>query len=63
VDEKKFFIRKAIGWTLREIAQTDPALAEKLIREFWDRASGMTRREALRRLPAARRKVLLAELG
>ena len=30
VDEKEFFIRKAIGWTIRELSEVDAVTAEKL---------------------------------
>jgi 3-methyladenine DNA glycosylase AlkD len=50
--EKEFFIRKAIGWVLREISKSDPgyvtAWTERHVREM----SGVTFREAIRRLPA-----------
>ena len=46
--EKEFFIRKAIGWALREYAKTDAAW----VLEFVDslELSGLTRREALKHL-------------
>jgi 3-methyladenine DNA glycosylase AlkD len=62
VDEREFFIRKAIGWALREIATRDPDLVEALLADFGARASGLTLREATRRLPPERRAVILAKL-
>lgn len=51
--EEEFFIRKAIGWVLREISKHDPGWTadwtERHVREI----SGVTFREATRRLPAA----------
>ena len=50
ITEKEFFIRKAIGWTLREYAKTDPErVAEFLVenREVW---SGLSFREASKHL-------------
>jgi len=43
-----FFVRKAIGWALREYAKTDPAA----VREFVAATplSGLSRREALKNL-------------
>lgn len=47
--EKEFFIRKAIGWSLREIAKTNP---EPII-AFTEQheMSGLSRREALKHFP------------
>jgi 3-methyladenine DNA glycosylase AlkD len=50
--DKEFFIRKAIGWVLREIAKRDPALAAEWTRLHASTMSGVTFREAVRRLPA-----------
>jgi 3-methyladenine DNA glycosylase AlkD len=49
--EKEFFIRKAIGWVLRETAKKDPAYVTAWTREHLDLMSGVTFREAVRRLP------------
>jgi 3-methyladenine DNA glycosylase AlkD len=57
--EKEFFIRKAIGWTLRECSRHYPeAVAEFLVR-VGDRASGLTRREGGRNLPENLRNTVL----
>jgi 3-methyladenine DNA glycosylase AlkD len=47
-ESSEFFLRKAIGWALREYAKTDP----DWVRDFVDRAalSGLSRREALKHL-------------
>tara|TARA_B100000315_G_scaffold239689_1_gene258776 strand:- start:1568 stop:2263 length:696 start_codon:yes stop_codon:yes gene_type:complete len=50
IEEKEFFIRKVIGWVLRELSKHDPILAELIIDEFRDRASGLTLREATKYL-------------
>ena len=50
--EKEFFIRKAIGWVLREAAKKDPAYVAAWTRRHLDQMSGVTFREAVRRLPA-----------
>lgn len=47
---QEFFIRKAIGWALREHAKTDPDWVVALLDRYVDRVSGLTRREATRRL-------------
>jgi 3-methyladenine DNA glycosylase AlkD len=51
--EKEFFIRKAIGWVLRETAKKDPAYVAAWTRSHLDQLSGVTFREAVRRLPVA----------
>ncbi len=53
LEEKEFFIRKAIGWVLREVSKKRPALVRDFLREHGARASGLTRREATKYLPAA----------
>jgi 3-methyladenine DNA glycosylase AlkD len=50
--EKEFFIRKAIGWVLREAAKQDPAYVAAWTRGHLGQMSGVTFREAVRRLPA-----------
>lgn len=53
LDDREFFVRKAIGWVLREIATRDPALVVAYVAPRTDRMSGVTWREAVRRLPPA----------
>ena len=53
LDEKEFFIRKAIGWVLREVSKKRPALVGKFVCAHAGRCSGVTWREATRYLPAA----------
>jgi 3-methyladenine DNA glycosylase AlkD len=48
--EKEFFIRKAIGWVLREYAKTDPDAVRSFVLEHRDRWSGLTFREATKHL-------------
>jgi 3-methyladenine DNA glycosylase AlkD len=50
--EKEFFIRKAIGWVLREISRRDPAWVARWTEAHVSEMSGVTFREAVRRLPA-----------
>ncbi len=58
LDEKEFFIRKAIGWVLREVSKKRPMLVAEWLAPRAHRASGVTLREALKYLPpAARRRV------
>jgi 3-methyladenine DNA glycosylase AlkD len=51
MEEKEFFIRKAIGWVLREISKRDPEEVARFVAENRGRMSGVTLREATRRLP------------
>jgi 3-methyladenine DNA glycosylase AlkD len=59
LEEKEFFIRKAIGWVLRDVSKKRPDIVAKFVRKHHARMSGLTRREATRRLPAALQKSLL----
>jgi 3-methyladenine DNA glycosylase AlkD len=47
---KEFFVRKALGWALREHARTDAAWVERFVATYADRLSGLSRREALKHL-------------
>lgn len=47
---KEFFIRKALGWALREYARTDAAWVLDFVGTHADRMSGLSRREALKHL-------------
>jgi 3-methyladenine DNA glycosylase AlkD len=49
---REFFIRKALGWALREHARTDPDWVRAFVAEHETRLSGLTRREALKHLGA-----------
>ncbi|MGH8927716.1 MAG: DNA alkylation repair protein, partial [Acidimicrobiia bacterium] len=48
--EKEFFIRKAIGWALREYARTDPEAVRAFLIVQGHRLSGLSRREAAKHL-------------
>jgi 3-methyladenine DNA glycosylase AlkD len=60
LEDKEFFIRKAIGWVLRETAKKRPDLVYEWLRPRMTRASGVTIREAIKPLSAQRRGALLA---
>ena len=47
---KDFFIRKALGWALRQHARTDPEWVLTFVGTHADRLSGLSRREALKHL-------------
>ena len=46
----EFFLRKAIGWALRQYAWTDPVEIRRYVEAHHDRLSTLSRREALRNL-------------
>jgi 3-methyladenine DNA glycosylase AlkD len=46
--DKAFFIRKAIGWALRQYAWTDPAEITRYVRTHRAELSGLSQREALK---------------
>ena len=48
MDEDEFFLRKAIGWALREYAKTDPDEVIRYVRRHRGRLSALSKREALR---------------
>jgi 3-methyladenine DNA glycosylase AlkD len=52
LDEKEFFIRKAVGWVLREAGKRRPDEVAAWLGPRTGRASGVTMREAVRYLPA-----------
>lgn len=47
---REFFIRKAIGWALRQHARVDPDWVRAFVESRGDRLSGLSRREALKHL-------------
>jgi 3-methyladenine DNA glycosylase AlkD len=59
LDEKEFFIRKAIGWVLREVGKRRPDEVIAWLAPRTHRASGVTMREAVKYLPAADRDRLM----
>ena len=48
--DREFFVRKAIGWALRDYAWHDPHEIDRYVREHGDRLSPLSRREATRNL-------------
>lgn len=59
LEEKEFFIRKAIGWVLRETSKTRPDEVYEWIAPRTHRASGVTMRETVRYLGDKRSKLLM----
>jgi len=56
--EERFFIRKAIGWTLRELCKSKPQEVFKFVKKYKERMSGLTFREGSRNLPELQKKQL-----
>lgn len=51
--DRDFFIRKGIGWALREHGKVDPDQVGRYVAALGDRLSGLSRREALKYVQAA----------
>ena len=60
LEERAFFIRKAIGWVLRERTKRNPDEVFRWLYPRAGRASGLTLREASKHLPEEQRERLLA---
>jgi 3-methyladenine DNA glycosylase AlkD len=60
LDDREFFIRKAIGWVLRDTAKKRPDLVYRWLLPRASRASGVTIREAVKPLSAQQREAVLA---
>ncbi|MFF5625664.1 DNA alkylation repair protein [Microbacterium sp. NPDC012755] len=50
IADTEFFIRKAIGWALREYAKTDPEWVRTFVAAHEGELSGLSRREAMKHL-------------
>jgi 3-methyladenine DNA glycosylase AlkD len=60
LEEREFFIRKAIGWVLRDTGRRRPGLTSAWLETRAGRASGVTLREAVKPLPPQTAERLLA---
>ncbi len=49
-DDTEFFIRKAIGWALRQYGRQDGEAVKRFVAEHESRLSGLSKREALKHL-------------
>ena len=47
---KEFFLRKAIGWALRQLAWRQPEVVQRYVRDHQEQLSPLSRREALKNL-------------
>jgi 3-methyladenine DNA glycosylase AlkD len=54
LSDREFFIRKAIGWSLRAYAWIDPGEISAFVDRQGDRLSGLSRREALKNIRPGR---------
>jgi 3-methyladenine DNA glycosylase AlkD len=59
LDEKEFFIRKAIGWVLRDVSKRRPDEVYRWLSPRAKRASAVTIREAVKYLSAEQREKIL----
>jgi 3-methyladenine DNA glycosylase AlkD len=59
LERKEFWLRKAIGWALRQQAYFHAAEVLAFVREHKDVLSGLTKREALKHYPEKQRVALL----
>lgn len=60
LEEREFFVRKAIGWVLRDTSRKRPQLVFDWLRPRAGRASGVTVREAVKHLPEEQKDEILA---
>ena len=58
VGEQEFFIRKAIGWVLRDVSKKRPQLSHGFLVQHIDEVSGLTLREGSKYLPSEDREAL-----
>ncbi len=58
LDEREFFIRKAIGWVLRDVSKKRPELTYAFLRKHRDGVSRLSLLEGAKYLPAPKREAL-----
>ena len=58
LEEREFFIRKAIGWVLREVSKKRPALTYAFLQEHRDEVSRLSLLEGAKYLSASQRTAL-----
>lgn len=58
LEEREFFIRKAIGWVLREVSKKRPELSYDFLRKHRQRVSRLSLQEGAKYLPATNRRAL-----
>lgn len=55
-DDNNFFVRKSIGWVLRELSEKHPDEAGQILLSIGCRASNLAIREAIRKMPKQRQE-------
>lgn len=50
ISNKEFFLRKAIGWSLRQYAKSNPHWVIDFVNQYEDQLSGLSKREALKHI-------------
>ena len=63
LEDREFFVRKAIGWVLRERGKKRPAEVYRWLLPRAGRASGVTVREAVKYLEPSQREAILDRYG
>ncbi len=63
IEEKEFFIRKTIGWVLREVSKKRPRLAYEFLAAHVGEMSGLSFREGSKYLPEEQRDELRRRRG
>jgi 3-methyladenine DNA glycosylase AlkD len=58
LEEREFFIRKAIGWVLREVSKKRPELTYEFLRKHRGQVSSLSLKEGAKYLAAPKRKAL-----
>jgi 3-methyladenine DNA glycosylase AlkD len=61
--DREFFVRKAIGWALRQYARTDPDWVRSFVAAHEERLSPLSRREAMKHLAPPSRPAAPRALG
>lgn len=63
LEEREFFVRKAVGWVLRDTARKRPDMVYEWLLPRAARASGVTLREAVKPLSEEQRAAVMAASG
>lgn len=59
--EREFFLRKALGWILREVAKREPSYVMDFVARYGEQLSALSRREALRGMVGTKRAAVEEE--
>jgi 3-methyladenine DNA glycosylase AlkD len=63
MESREFFLRKAIGWALRQYARIDAREVRRYVKANRSRLSGLSQREALKALERARARKEALDVG